>query len=402
MNSSLREATLESTLKSAKIMAMQLGITRVTDTTWLDRIGIPVYASIRPAAQSGNLCVNAGKGLRHDESCVGAYMEAIECAKAEVGRNSVSIFQSTPREIMNYSVLNYKFVDLCPRFGNSIDPDGVIDCVHAELIGYDVKIPVPAELVFLPYRSTTESQRIFGSTSNGLSSGNSVEEASVHGLAELLERDVQAFNFFDDQSQLIEFDESIASVEFLAKKINDAELDLRVRYTENIFGMAYIQAFIMEKSDIAPIAISYGSGFHPIKEIAMVRAISEAAQSRLSYIHGGRDDLVERYKFFEKLDPDSEIEATAKKRQQINNNKNMIKYSEIPDFKNDIKCINDAWQLMIKAISAVGIDQVLRVQLTDSDDSLSVVKIIVPKLESFEPELKRVGPRLKKYATTKR
>ena len=61
--------------------------TRVTDITRLDWAGVPVYASIRPEAYPGSLCVNAGKGVTPLEAQVGAYMEAIEYAFAEYGRS---------------------------------------------------------------------------------------------------------------------------------------------------------------------------------------------------------------------------------------------------------------------------------------------------------------------------
>jgi len=85
LSSSLRTTPPEVTLARARAVAPSLGITRVTDITRLDRVGVPVYASIRPTAAPGSLCVNAGKGLHPIEAEVGAYMEAIEFALAEPG-----------------------------------------------------------------------------------------------------------------------------------------------------------------------------------------------------------------------------------------------------------------------------------------------------------------------------
>ena len=63
LSSSLRICPLEETLRKAAPFAAALGVSRVTEITWLDRVGVPVCASVRPAAQPGSLCVNAGKGL---------------------------------------------------------------------------------------------------------------------------------------------------------------------------------------------------------------------------------------------------------------------------------------------------------------------------------------------------
>src|SRR4051794_14674451 len=85
-SSSLRVRSLADTLAIARRIAPTVGITRVTDTTSLDRLGVPVVASIRPSATRGSLCVSAGKGMTVEEAEVGAYMEAIELAWAEPRR----------------------------------------------------------------------------------------------------------------------------------------------------------------------------------------------------------------------------------------------------------------------------------------------------------------------------
>jgi len=65
-----------------------LGISRVTDITRLDRLGLSVHASVRPRGRS--LCVHAGKGMRPEESRVGALMEAVELALAELDGERLS------------------------------------------------------------------------------------------------------------------------------------------------------------------------------------------------------------------------------------------------------------------------------------------------------------------------
>ena len=101
LSSSLRPVSPEATLARAKRIAPPLGITRVTDITRLDRVGIPVYASIRPSATIGSLCVNAGKGLHPIEAEVGAYMEAIELAVAEPEAKRVPVVRATARDVLD-------------------------------------------------------------------------------------------------------------------------------------------------------------------------------------------------------------------------------------------------------------------------------------------------------------
>src|ERR1700712_3043134 len=83
LSSSLRERPLELTYQYALEKAKDLNITRVTNTTFLDKVGVPVFASIRP--QGNSLCVNAGKGFTVNEAKIGALMEAIEFAYGEYG-----------------------------------------------------------------------------------------------------------------------------------------------------------------------------------------------------------------------------------------------------------------------------------------------------------------------------
>jgi ribosomal protein S12 methylthiotransferase accessory factor len=396
MTSSLRKASLSDTLSHARKLAVQLGITRVTNTTWLDKIGIPVFASIRPDAVEGSLCVSAGKGMRAEEAQVGAYMEAIEFAIAEYRNRNIEVFFSTPRKVAAQAGFAHEFVDFCPILGAPIDPDGPLACVEAHDIATGRTFAVPAELIFSPF-SENRGQRIFGTSTNGLSSGNSVDEASVHGIAEIVERDVQAFNFMKDTSRLMLRDCPVETLDPLFSRVEAAGLRAVVRYTPSVIGLPYVQGFILEPSDDAPIAIACGSGLHLCRDIASVRGLAEAAQSRLSYIHGGRDDLIERFKYFSAIDRQAELEAVARLRSHVNDSREAIAYSAIEDANAQINSIDSALDCLLERLRSQGFSQVLRVVLSKNDSPLAVVKMVIPGMESFQPALKRAGPRLSRY-----
>jgi len=396
MTSSLRKATLSETLAHARQLAQQLGITRVTNTTWLDKIGIPVFASIRPDAVEGSLCVSAGKGVRAAEAQVGAYMEAIEFAVAEYRNRNIEMFLSTPRKVASQLGFAYDFVDFCPILGKAIDPDGPLACVFAQDIATGQVLTVPAELIFSPF-SENPGQRIFGTSTNGLSSGNTVDEASVHGIAEIVERDVQAFNFMRNTSRLVRRDCEVDTLDPLFDRVEQAGLAAVLRYTPSVIKLPYFQGFIMEPSDDAPIAISTGSGLHLCRNIAAVRGVAEAAQSRLSYIHGGRDDLIERFKYFGADGRQTELEAVARLRQDVNDTREAVDYSSIKDANQEIHSIDSALECLLERLRSSGFGQVLRVVLSKNDSPPAVVKIVIPGMESFQPALKRAGPRLSRY-----
>jgi ribosomal protein S12 methylthiotransferase accessory factor len=396
MTSSLRKASLSDTLAHARALAGQFGITRVTNTTWLDKIGIPVFASIRPDAVEGSLCVSAGKGMHAAEAQVGAYMEAIEFAIAEYRNRNIEVFLSTPRNVAAQVGFDYDFVDFCPILGAPIDPDGSLVCVHAQDIASGKIFAVPAELIFSPFNEN-QGQRIFGTSTNGLSSGNTVDEASVHGIAEIVERDVQAFNFMKNTSRLVRRDCAVETLDPLFNRVEQAGLSAVVRYTPSVIGLPYFQGFILEPSDSAPIAISCGSGLHLCRDIAAVRGLAEAAQSRLSYIHGGRDDLIERFQYFSTDGREAELDAVARLRRDINNTRESRTYSSIEDANPEIHSIESALECLLRRLRSNGFSQVLRVVLSKNDSPLAVVKIVIPGMESFQPALKRAGPRLSRY-----
>jgi ribosomal protein S12 methylthiotransferase accessory factor len=394
MTSSLRDCTLEETLAKAQAIAPRLGITRVTDTTWLDRVGVPVFASIRPSARRGSLCVNAGKGVRPIEARVGAYMEAIEFAAAEFHPDVWSLEYLSPVEIAGQTSARFDFVDLCPLLGRKTAPNRRLPCVPATDVETGDRVYVPAELVFSPFHGLN-GPRLFGTSTNGLSSGNSVTEATVHGLAELLERDVHAFHLIRDTSRLVDLDTVSGHAAELVCRAREAGLEPVLRTSFNAFGLPFFHAYLMEPEDTAPVAIAFGAGLHTNRDIAAVRALSEAAQSRLTYIHGSRDDIIERYDYFAKVRPEDEARATARLRANVSDGADQLSMCDIPDHSEEVDSIAAAQQLLWKTAVAAEMRQLLTVDLTPVPDSgLHVVRVLAPGLESFQHKLQRVGRRL--------
>ena len=378
-------------------MAASLGITRVADTTWLDRIGIPVYASIRPQAKRGSLCVSAGKGLLPVEAKISAIMEAIELAMAEKNRVPGSDpVRLTPEDMLRANGFSFDFVDLCPRYGTRVDPQVPILCVQGEDLCTGKAQFLPAELIFLPADGDL-GQRVFGSTSSGLASGNDPFEATVHALYELIERDVQAFTYVTDRSVLVEPGDAPATVSALIGKIHAAGLRLYLRYSANEFDLPFFQAYLLEEDPEAPISVAVGSGCHALREVAAIRAITEAAQSRLSHIHGGRDDIIQRVRHFEACGPEVEKLSVRKLRERVARGDRRVCFADVPDPGAHVRSLQEAFSVATDGLAKIGADQIIRCMLTDEDAPLSVVKVVVPRLEAYDATLRRVGPRLVRH-----
>ncbi|HEY2514701.1 MAG TPA: YcaO-like family protein [Polyangiaceae bacterium] len=397
LSSSLRATPPEVTLARAKARAPALGISRVTDITRLDRVGLPVYASIRPTAVPGSLCVNAGKGLRPIEAEVGAYMEAIEFALAEPGAAGLATVSAKCRDVHDGHVRPEAILDFCPRLGTSVRLEAPIDCVEAEDIVTGKSALVPAELVFLPFRPSKRHVSLFGATSNGLASGNTRLEATVHGLCEVLERDIKSFEAVQDTSVPVD----LATVEGLPRAIvetiREADLDLYVRTVRNDFGLAYFVAIINDRDAYAPHLLNGGFGCHPHRSVAFVRAVAEAAQSRLSFIHGGRDDLTDveqRYRRWSAKKKRAFVESVVERAAHGP----AMPMHAIDDWSADVKSVEACRDMLLECLVTLGFGHVYQVPLTRPEDELQVVRVIVPRAEMFTETVPRVGVRLRDHA----
>src|SRR5579871_683489 len=396
--SSLRAAPVEVTLQKAATWAARYGITRITDTTQLDRIGIPVCASIRPGAQRGSLCVSAGKGLTLAEARIGAYMEALELALAEWGAAPIEVVMATPEQVLDGATRPEAILDFCPNLEAQIPLDEPLACVRAEDILTGETSLVPAELVFLPAPDHLVPKRHFGTNSTGLASGNTLLEATVHGLAECIERDITSFFNICDTSFLIPNETLPAQAAALTQQLERADLDLYVRYQPNVFGMPWIHALISEKCHPVPLFINGGYGCHPHRSIAVVRAICEAVQSRLSIIHGGRDDLIQIHKRMRVLTEEQCEGFVRTKLAQAGNATRTLSIDDLPDGSHRATTLKSTLEVMVEALEAVGLKRIYRVPYTAPDADLQVVRILVPKLELFVEGCPRVGIRLRDYA----
>ena len=142
------------------------------------------------------------------------------------------------------------------------------------------------------------------------------------------------------------------------------------------------------------IYINKGYGCHINKSIAITRAITEAVQSRMSFIHGGRDDLVRDYEYFEAMTEEQRTQHFDQNVQQLQSSKNSLSYDDIEEVKWNYQKLDDVLELLITRLRDHDYDKVLRAVHTRAEDSIQVVKVIIPKMEFFTWENKRVGPKL--------
>jgi ribosomal protein S12 methylthiotransferase accessory factor len=154
---------------------------------------------------------------------------------------------------------------------------------------------------------------------------------------------------------------------------------------------------VAESRVINPIYVSVGYGCHPLKEIALTRAVCEALQSRLSFIHGGRDDLVNRYNRFKRASNRARAGYAEKLLGRVSRNGTYVRFGSLPDHSKTVNDLTSALNVLLDTLARNGFKHVLRVVYTPRHLPLQVLRILVPRLECFTEATARVGVRLRDH-----
>jgi ribosomal protein S12 methylthiotransferase accessory factor len=273
------------TRKMADRAARMVGITRVADITRLDTIGIPTFQAIRPTART--LAVSQGKGITPELARLSAMMEAVELWHAEQPMTPVTTAPS--RDVIGH--LGYDVRDL-PLSPPTVLHDGLpLDWVAGRSLTDGSERLVPKDTVgFSLVRKTGWNPPVFFESTNGLASGNTAAEAVLHALYEVIERDAVTTAMAAGDKGVLVDPGTLGSpvVDELCETMARARVTLEVRSVPSPTGLPCFLARI--SCDDYPPAFM-GFGCHLGSEIALTRAVTEAAQARLGYISGARDDL---------------------------------------------------------------------------------------------------------------
>jgi ribosomal protein S12 methylthiotransferase accessory factor len=137
---------------------------------------------------------------------------------------------------------------------------------------------------------------------------------------------------------------------------------------------------------------SEGMGCHPSRAIALLRAITEAVQVRLTLISGARDNATQR-EYALAMEPElMRRQATALAGEAGRD------FRATPSFDGGSFDADVAWEL--DALRAAGITQAVVVDLAREEFNIPVVRVIVPGLEGLiDPDASyRLGRRAMEVA----
>lgn len=354
-------------------MLSDFGITRVADLTGLDNIGIPVFSAIRPSSRS--LVVSMGKGIEPESAMASALMESIECWHAEhidapLRTDTYLSICEEGEAVVNLGKL--------PQVGVG-RPD--VRLPRSWIQGWDliqdVATWVPLDVVSLDFIEYPDVECQLLRTSNGLASGNHPLEAVLHALCEVIERDAEALwrasaNFRRIDAGTVHNPDCVC----LLEKITSAGLVVGIWDVTSEIGVpAYGCAVAPDPTERTWRAVGVHDGFgcHPYPEVALSRALTEAVQTRLTYISGARDDLMRR-----DLEKATNVDLVRGVWAELD----QIPCTEIFNEAGlESKTVYEDVQIVLSRLKQAGFDQAVAVDLSRTCYGVSVVKVIVPGLE---------------------
>jgi YcaO-like protein with predicted kinase domain len=387
LEGSHRTRSPSKTLECVLPLKEKFGITRVANVTGLDRIGIPVVLVTRPNSQS--VAVSQGKGITLDAAKASAVMEAIELWHAE---NIIRpmIFASS-QDIDRYGP-SLDVARLPQITGSRYSMERKFHWSEGFNILTGDRLFVPHEMVHASYtHPSLPGEGCFPSSTNGLASGNHPLEAICHGIYEIVERDaLTVWNHLPSEARemtgldLESIDCGICTG--LINSIERAGLQISIWDVTSDVGVATFLCLIIDPNGEGS-HLGLGSGTHPVREIALSRAITEAAQTRMNYITGSRDDL-------QSAEFTAEGRAHLRHATQSMLRSGSAKRSFTLTPTHPTATLREDLDWMITRLDAVGITEIACVNLSQGMADISIVRIVIPGLEAPHDDDRFVaGPR---------
>jgi YcaO-like protein with predicted kinase domain len=353
----------------------EFGITRLADVTGLDFIGLPVYMAVRPNARG--LAVSQGKGIDRESARASALMESIESWHAE--------HIEAPLRYESYQALRRvtRVVDvtrLASRRGGSLELNSPCLWIEGYDLLQDAPMWLPYETVMTNFVRPERTMTAFACGSNGLASGNHLLEALVHALCEVVERDACALWDSAGGLALKETQFDLRSVDHPAtlavlERLRAADIEVGVWDATCDTGVPAYVCTVFENPDQPRWVLKGahgGYGCHLDPAVALLRAVTEAIQSRLTTIAGSRDDMFE---YETTANPDDlrlmmDSVTGAQGQRAFPTGRSRTTDS----FEGDVRVLLDA-------LRNIGIDSAVVVDLTRPEIGIPVVKVVVPGLE---------------------
>jgi YcaO-like protein with predicted kinase domain len=393
----VRDALPGCTLRRVLPILRTVGITRVANITGLDHVGVPTWMIVRPLSRS--LTVSQGKGFTHELAKTSGIMESIELYHAE---HFTPAGEWAP--LSQFTKID-DYID--PAF-LAVRPDATLD-LQSEIYWVQGRDLVSGRPKWIPHElfdadcTKQSANPIFCQSSNGLSLGNSVEESILHGLCEVVERDQVSFWLATAQytKQLANTLVSLDTVDHpiclsLINRCREAGLDVFIWYAATNINVPVFTCAVADRTGrtLYPIRTN-GHGCHPLKAIALSRAITEALQSRLTHIAGTRDDMF--WEDYARKDFLCDLEANKSWLDKLRVSEAAIDYQALPGV-DKYTTIRDLLEHVKDKLIEARCDTIIFVDLLQESLGIPVTYVCVPKLEQkIVGPFYKSGPRMLEY-----
>lgn len=373
-----RVVTAAETLIRLRPLLAPVGITRVANVTGLDLLGIPVVMVCRPNARS--LAISQGKGRELDAAKASGVMESLELYHAE--RICLPLVLATHNEL-RYSRQVVKVQRLPRTVHSNFHNDRALLWVEGSDLLTQRRKLLPFELVHTNFvLPLPTGSGAFVLSSNGLASGNHILEAIVHGLCEVIERDAATLHWLQGEAEQARRRVRLSSVDDpdcrrLLDLLDAADMRVGIWDITSDVGVPAYRCIIAERDrgsfrSIGPIE---GYGCHLARGTALSRAITEAAQGRLTLIAGARDDN-DRRRYQDSKD--AALYGRSIKELSRDGQRAFHECEERvhADLDQDLSWI-------LERLAAAHVDEVLVVDLSKREFQVPVVRVVVPGLETY-------------------
>ena len=382
------------TLRRVHPLMSRMGVTRLGEVTHLDRVGIPNFMTVRPREKGEGISYYNGKGSTREQAAAGALMEAAERYSGE--RCDLPVIISSYAALKQKRAAVVRLTDVVVPTTQPLDVNREIEWVQ----GYDLirRRPTiaPLNCVVCPYESSRYPAFFYAST-NGLASGNTLEDALCHALCEVVERDAMALAataielrpVVEDllhQLQKPGVEQPVAKPggehpliahhglplrsARLLNKLKRAGLDVFLRSISSQVGVPTIDCTIVDSATGAGHSIHGGCGTHPDSRIALMRALCEAAQSRVACIQGGREDLPEF------ISPPADADPRG-----VLGRGEVVEFATLPSY--EMGRVDQDIDFVLGRMAAAGLDSAVAFDLSRPELGIPVVRVVVPKAEAW-------------------
>ncbi len=369
------------TLTKVTPLLPAMGITRVANVTGLDRIGVPVVMVTRPNARS--IAVSQGKGLHLDAAKASGVMEAIEIYHAEHVQHPLKLASHHEMRSSHDLLSSHDLIDLdrLPKLADSnYHPDLPMLWIEGVDLMDDVPLWLPFETVHTNFTlPSPPGAGCFSPSTNGLASGNHLLEATCHAIFEVIERDAVTLSNVDPGTLTwLDLDTvSDPACREVLRRLDEAGLEIAAFDVTSDLGIPVFYATLLDRRvDVSHPGI--GAGCHLAPEVALLRALTEAVQVRMTYITGARDDLSPDE--FTSLGRSRKLGPVSALMRQQGTCRPFDEAASPPVGKT----FADDLTYLLERLKAAGIDQVAAVNLTKPAFDIAVVKVVIPGLE--EPD----------------